>query len=172
MQLVVGRIGRAHGLRGEVTVEVRTDSPDLRFSPGAELFTEPNTGPLKVLTSRWHNQLLLISFENHPDRNSIEGLRNTLLLADVDISAPGESEDDFHDFQLIELAVVNQSGELIGKVREVIHLPAQDLLAIDRGEAPELLIPFVRQFVPTIDLKVGRIVINPPEGLMEDLDEN
>ena len=78
----------------------------------------------------------------------------------------------FRSFQLIELAVVNQSGELIGKVREVIHLPAQDLLAIDRGEAPELLIPFVRQFVPTIDLKAGRIIINPPEGLVEDLDEN
>jgi 16S rRNA processing protein RimM len=166
--LVVGRIGRAHGLRGEVTIEVRTDQPELRFADGSVLVTDPESvGPLKVIHAKNHSGRILIAFEGIYDRNGAEQVRNTLLLADID---PTESSDDdeYYDFQLIGSSVSLIDGTEVGEVTDVIHLPAQDLLAF-RYQEREILIPFIHQFVPKVDIKSKQIVITPPPGLIDEL---
>jgi 16S rRNA processing protein RimM len=166
--LVVGRIGRAHGLRGEVTIEVRTDQPELRFADGSVLITDPESvGPLKVIHAKNHSGRILIAFEGIYDRNSAEQVRNTLLLADID---PTETSDDdeYYDFQLIGSSVSLIDGTEVGEVSDVIHLPAQNLLAF-RYQEREILIPFIHQFVPKVDIKSKQIVITPPPGLIDEL---
>ena len=167
MLLVVARVGRAHGLKGEATVELRTDDPDSRLAVGAKLFTDPDQGLVTIARARFHSGTMLLTFEGFEDRTQVERLRNTLLLAEVDIDAPGEDEDDFHDYQLIDARVELEDGTHVGVIREVLHLPAQDLLAIDREGMDELLIPFVRELVPVVDTKARRVVITPPVGMME-----
>jgi 16S rRNA processing protein RimM len=126
MRLLVGRIGRAHGILGEATIEVRTDEPDRRFAIGASVQTDSN-GELKIISGRVHNGILLLGFEGISDRNGIEKLRNTLLYAEVDINEPNE-DDEYHVMQLIGCAAVLESGEVFGEVTDVINLPGQDLL--------------------------------------------
>ena len=167
MLLVVGRIGRAHGVLGEATIEVRTDSPEERFALGSVLITEPsNRGPLTVNSFRVHNGILLLGFEGVKDRNQVENLRDTILYADVDVNAPGEDEDDFHVLQLIDCLVVTQDGVELGKVSDVVSLPGQDLLSI-AGKSGEILIPFVYELVPEVDIDQKRITVIPPAGLID-----
>jgi 16S rRNA processing protein RimM len=167
VQLVVARIGRAHGVLGEATVEVRTDQPEDRFYVGSVLATEPTSfGPLTISSVRDHNGTLLLGFQGIGDRNEIEKLRNVLLLAEVDIDADS-SEDDFHVQQLLQCQVSTQDGELIGNVSDVINLPGQDVLAVSYN-GREVLIPFVKAIVPIVDVANRRIVIIPPQGLLDE----
>ncbi|MCX6443607.1 MAG: ribosome maturation factor RimM [Actinobacteria bacterium] len=160
MRLLVGRIGRAHGILGEATIEVRTDEPDRRFAIGATVQTDSN-GELKVTSGRVHNGILLLGFEGISDRNSVEKLRNTLLYADVDINEANDDEDEYHVMQLIGCAAVLESGETFGEITDVINLPGQDLLAIKTAQG-EQLIPFVHQLVPTVDIANKKVVVIPP----------
>ncbi|MEU6368045.1 ribosome maturation factor RimM [Streptomyces sp. NPDC046931] len=169
MQLVVARIGRAHGIRGEVTVEVRTDEPELRLAPGAVLATDPaSTGPLTIASGRVHSGNLLLRFEGVVDRNAAEALRNTLLIAEVDPDELPEGEDEYYDHQLIDLDVVTGDGVQVGRITEVSHLPSQDLFVVERADGTEVLIPFVAEIVTEIDLEQQRAVIDPPPGLIDD----
>ena len=163
MQLVVGRIGRAHGVLGEATIEVRTDDADLRFAVGNEVTLE-NSKKLIIKSSRWHNQVLLLSFDGITDRNQIEELRDQLISAEVDTSAmaPGE----YHYQQLIGSQVFLQSGDQVGVVGEIVKLPGQDLLSVDKGGS-QVLVPMVKQIIISIDVAAKKIVINPPEGLLD-----
>lgn len=168
MLLVVGRIGRAHGIRGDVLVDVRTDDPEARFAVGSVLVTDPAAaGPLTVERMRWHSGKLMVAFEGYPDRTAAEQLRGTLLVIDSDDLSPLDDPDEFHDHELIGLAVVTTEGTPVGEVGEIIHGPAGDLLAVRRAEGGEALIPFIREFVPTVDVSGGRIVVSPPPGLLE-----
>lgn len=160
MRLLVGRIGRAHGILGEATIEVRTDEPDRRFAIGATVQTDSND-ELKVISGRVHNGILLLGFEGITDRNGIEKLRNTLLYADVDINESNDDEDEYHVMQLIGCAAVLESGEAFGEITDVINLPGQDLLAINTAQG-EQLIPFVHQLVPTVDIANKKVVVIPP----------
>ena len=210
MQLVVGRITRPHGVRGEVSVEVRTDEPDRRFAVGRVLATDPPTaGPLTVESLRWHSGRLLIQFAGVADRNQADELRGTWLTLDSAEAGPSDDPDEFHDVELIGLAVVTTSGQPVGRVTDVRHF-GQDLLVIEpqptdgvkpqpagpvgsgpatAGPAPtgpagrgpalsargagraaadsELLVPFVAAIVPEVDVAAGRLVIDPPPGLLE-----
>ena len=169
MQLVVARIGRAHGIKGEVTVEVRTDEPELRLAPGAVLATEPaSAGPLTIETGRVHSGRLLLRFEGVRDRNAAEALRNTLLIAEVDPEERPEDEDEYYDHQLIDLDVVTADGEQVGRITEISHLPAQDLFVVERPDGSEVFVPFVEEIVAEIDLAEQRAVITPPPGLIDD----
>lgn len=159
MRLNVGRIGRAHGILGEATIEVRTDEPERRFAVGAEVLTE--TGKLVVSSARVHNGILLLGFDGITDRNAIEKLRNTLLYAEVDINEPGLHEDDYHVQQLIGLRAELEDGSEFGLVTDVLNLPAQDCLAI-KTKNGEVLIPFVHQLVPIVDIASKRVVVIPP----------
>ncbi|MFJ6404917.1 ribosome maturation factor RimM [Streptomyces hydrogenans] len=169
MQLVVARIGRAHGIKGDVTVEVRTDEPELRLGPGAVLLTDPaSAGPLTIESGKVHSGRLLLRFEGVRDRNAAEALRNTLLIAEIDPEELPEEEDEYYDHQLVDLDVVLADGTLIGAITEISHLPSQDLLIVERPDGTELMIPFVEQIVTEIDLENQRAVIDPPPGLIDD----
>jgi 16S rRNA processing protein RimM len=167
VQLVVGRIAKAHGIGGEVAVEVRTDSPELRFEPGSVIDTEPaDRGPLTVERARWHSGRLLVSFAEVTDRTAAEGLRNTLLVVDS-ASSPPVDEDEYWDHQLLDLAAVATDGSPLGTVTDVLHPLGGDLLVVRRPDGGELLIPFVRAIVPTVDLEARTVVVDPPVGLLE-----
>ncbi|MFH8581079.1 ribosome maturation factor RimM [Streptomyces zaomyceticus] len=169
MQLVVARIGRAHGIKGEVTVEVRTDEPELRLGPGAVLLTDPATaGPLTIETGRVHSGRLLLRFEGVRDRTGAEALRNTLLIAEIDPTEMPEEEDEYYDHQLIDLDVVLADGTEVGRITEISHLPSQDLFIVECPDGSELMIPFVGEIVIEIDLEEQRAVIDPPPGLIDD----
>ncbi|MER5625161.1 MULTISPECIES: ribosome maturation factor RimM [unclassified Streptosporangium] len=166
MQLVVGRIGRPHGLRGDVSVEVRTDEPDRRFAPGTALATDPaSAGPLVVESRRWHSGILLVRFEGVSDRDHAEELRGTMLVIDSADIPPSDDPDEFYDHQLIGLAVVKPDGERVGEVSDVLH-HGQDLLVVRRGKA-EVYVPFVKALVPVIDLEKGILVVDAPAGLLD-----
>ena len=163
MQLVVGRIGRAHGVLGEATIEVRTDDADLRFAIGNKL-TLDSGKQLSIKSSRWHNQVLLLAFEGINDRNQIEELRDQLISAEVDTNNMAEGE--YHFQQLIGSQVFLKSGDLVGVVDEIVKLPGQDLLSVNK-DGKEVLIPMVKQIIVSIDIKTKKIVVDPPEGLFD-----
>jgi len=169
----VGRVGRPHGVRGEVGVAVRTDAPDERFTIGAQLAAGEGR-VLTIASVRPHAGRLLVRFEGVDDRTGAEVLRGTLLTVDVRTLAPIEDPDEFHDHELEGLLVVDTAGGALGTVREVLHSPGGDLLVIapqpDTGPdpgPPEVLVPFVREIVPDVDLAARRVVLEPPEGLFE-----
>jgi 16S rRNA processing protein RimM len=169
VQLVVARVGRAHGIKGEVTVEVRTDEPELRLGPGAVLLTDPaSTGPLTIETGRVHSGRLLLRFAGVRDRNAAEALRNTLLIAEVDPDEQPEDPDEYYDHQLMDLDVVTKDGVEVGRITEISHLPSQDLFVVERPDGTEVMIPFVEEIVTEIDLEEQRAVIDPPPGLIDD----
>jgi len=174
MRLVVARIGRAHGIRGEVTVELRTDTPGERFVPGVTLHVVPPRGAagrglpavLTLASARDPNGTLLLAFDQVPDRTTAEALRNALLEADV----PDESgePDAWYDHQLVGLRVVDPVGEPLGEVVAVEHPPAQDLLVVRRPDGAQRLVPFVTAIVPTVDVAAGLVVVDAPRGLLDD----
>ena len=170
--VVVGRLGRPHGVRGLATVEVRTDDPDLRFAPGAVLITDPpERGPLTVVDKRWHSGTLLLqlaapSGEVYATREAVDELRNTLFLVPVADLPEIEDPDSYYDHQLIGLSVRLPDGTVVGEVTAVHH-EAQDLLVVGRPEGGDALVPFVSAIVPTVDLDGGFLVVDPPEGLLE-----
>ncbi|WP_371499438.1 ribosome maturation factor RimM [Kitasatospora sp. NBC_00374] len=171
MQLVVGKIGRAHGIKGDVSVEVRTDEPELRLGPGAVLLTDPaSAGPLTIESGKVHSGRLLLRFAGVKDRNGAEALRGTMLIAEVDPDESPEDPEEYYDHQLIGLDVVLVDGTLVGELTEVIHLPYQDLLTVTKTDGTEVLVPFVTRIVPTIDLENQRAVIDPPPGLIDPIE--
>jgi 16S rRNA processing protein RimM len=170
--VVVGRIGRPHGVRGLATVEVRTDDPDLRFAPGTVLRTDPaGRGPLTVVDKRWHSGTLLLqlaapSGEVFETRETVDALRNTMLLVPVAELPEIEDPDAYYDHQLVGLEARLPDGTVIGTVTVVRH-EAQDLLVVRRAEGGEALVPFVAAIVPSVDVDGGFLVVDPPEGLLE-----
>jgi 16S rRNA processing protein RimM len=161
-------VARAHGVGGEVAVDVRTDDPDARFAPGTKVDTDPaERGPLTVERTRWHTGRLLVRFAEVADRTAAEALRGTLLVADSATSAAPADDDEFWDHDLVGLRAVTADGRAVGTVADVLHPPGPPLLAVRRPDGAELLIPFVRAIVPTVDLQAGQVVVTPPDGLLE-----
>ena len=150
---------------------MRTDTPELRFEPGSVLVTDPaRLGPLTVAAARWHSGRLLLLAQGVHDRTGAEALRGLVLSAEVPDDEVLEDPEEFFDHQLRGLAVVDTHGVAIGVVDDVVHLPGQDLLSVHREGGREVLVPFVAEIVPEIDLESGRVVIDPPPGLL-NLDE-
>lgn len=169
MQLVIGRIGRAHGVRGDLFVEPMTDEPDHRYSDGTVLTTSNDT-TLTVAKSKWHSGRFVVHFVGFDDRNVAETLRGLTLSIEVDPAQSPEDPDEYYDHQLIGLNVVLADGTHVGTIGEVIHLPSQDLLTVLREGDTEALIPFVTEFVPDINLATKTVTITPPPGLLNDLE--
>jgi 16S rRNA processing protein RimM len=168
VDLVVGRVGKPHGVRGEVTVEVRTDDPDARFAPGSSLRTDPDArGPLTVADVRPRSGGLVVAFAGVESREAAEALRGTVLVVDSDSLPPIADADEWYDHQLVGLAAVDPAGAVLGTVSDVVHAPASDLLVVLDADGGEHLVPFIREFVPTVDVPGGRVVVDPPEGLFD-----
>lgn len=172
MDLVVGRVVKAHGISGEVVVEVRTDDPGERFSPGSSLRGRPgarNPGPERtfvVESMREHGGRLLVRL-GVADRNAADALRGTLFLVDSASLPPIDEPDEFYDHQLEGLKVRTVDGDDVGVVTEVLHTPGGELLSIRTESGAEVLVPFVTQMVPTVSLADGLVEIDPPDGLLE-----
>jgi 16S rRNA processing protein RimM len=171
MQVVVGRIGKAHGIRGEVTVEVRTDEPDRRFALGTTVRVErPGGGAapwpaLTVATSRWHQATLLLRFEEISDRTAAESARGLMLHATVAADESPDDPEEFYDHQLVGLAAEDVDGAALGEVTAVLH-GAQDLLQVHTPDGRDALVPFVAALVPEVDLAGGRVVVADRPGLV------
>jgi 16S rRNA processing protein RimM len=170
--VVVGHVARAHGIRGEVAVEVRTDVPERRFAVGNVLHTDhPDAPTLTVGATRPHSGRLLIMFEEVRSRDVAEALKGTLLLIDAeDVGPVGEADDDgetWWDSDLIGLTARTVDGAVLGPVTDVVHGTAGELLAITREDGRELLVPFVHDIVPTVDPAAGVLIVDPPAGLLE-----
>lgn len=178
IEVLVGRIGKPHGIRGEVTVDVRTDEPARRFAAGAVLRVEPPRGSaatlrtLTVASCRWHQSTLLAHFEEIPDRNAAEAARGILLHASIPADESPEDPDEFYDHQLIGLAAYDEQGTPLGEVASLVHGGAQDLLAIRTTDGRDALVPFVKALVPEVDVAAGRVVIADRPGLVTPLPED
>lgn len=169
VDVVVGTVGRAHGLRGEVTVFSRTDLPGERFAPGRTVRTGAGR-TLTVAEVRAHQGTLLLRFVETPDRSAAESLRGCELWSSVQADEVPSDDQDFYDRHLIGLAARTADGREVGSVTAVMHLPAQDVLVL-RTPAGERLIPFVEALVPEVDMAAGFLVIAPIPGLLDDREE-
>lgn len=178
-QRLVARIGKAHGLRGEVTVQVHTDAPDDRFVPGARFVTaaQPGSGvprELRLATARMHQQTWLLSFEGIGDRTGAQGLRGTRLLStDPDDGAapssptPSGADEGWYPEELVGLRVRDPAGSDIGVVSELRVGTAQDLLGVHLSDGRRGLVPFVTALVPRVEPGQGFVVVNAPGGLFD-----
>jgi 16S rRNA processing protein RimM len=166
---VVARVGRAHGLRGEVTVEVRTDAPALRFVDGARFATDPaERGPLTLRTAREHSGALLLACEGVDDRTAAESLRGTMLLVEA---AASDEPDAWYDDELVGLRAERADGTLLGEVVGLLTGGAQDLLEVrppGASRGATVLVPFVTALVPVVDVAGGRVVLDPPGGMFDE----
>ncbi len=178
LELLIGRIGKPHGIKGEVTVDVRTDEPELRFRPGAVLLTEPPRGSaftastLTVVRTRTHQGVLLATFADFTNRNEAETARGTLLRVRVAPDETPKDPEEFYDHQLIGLSVVNLEGVEIGTLKAVTHGAAQDLLQIRTTDGRDALVPFVAALVPEVDVAAGRLVVADRPGLVAPFPED
>lgn len=172
IEVVVGRIGKPHGIRGEVTVDVRTDEPERRFAPGTTLRAEAPAGAdrrpssLTVARSRWHQSTLLVTFQELADRNAAEAARGTVLHATIGLDETPDDPEEFYDHQLVGLDVVDVDGTPLGTVKALVHGSAQDLLTVRTADGRDALVPFVSALVPEVDLEAGRVVVADRPGLV------
>lgn len=175
-QLRVGRLVKAHGLKGALKVELYTDDPDRRFQPGASFSLQvPTSSPWKGKTItlqelRWYNAHPVAFFEGVEDRDAAETLVKAILWVDQSTAEVPEEKDAWYDHQLVGLQVLRDGAE-VGRVIRVDHLPAQDLLVVQAGER-EVLVPFVAALVPEVDVPAGTVTVTPPLGLFEDLPDD
>ncbi|WP_197373769.1 ribosome maturation factor RimM [Mycolicibacterium baixiangningiae] len=171
MDLVVGRVVKAHGVTGELVVDVRTDDPDSRFTPGTQLRGRPSKGGAErhfvIDTARPHGGRLLVRLDGVADRASADALRGILFLVDTGELPPIDDPDEFYDHQLEGLRVRTVAGADIGTVAEVLHTAAGELLSVKTPEGAEVLVPFVTAMVPRVSLTEGLVEIDPPEGLLD-----
>lgn len=170
MELTVGRVVKAHGVTGQVVVEVRTDDPELRFAPGTVLrakASDHREHNYVVAAVRPHGARLLLQLDGVADRDAADALRGSLFVIDSEDLPPIDEPDTYYDHQLEGLFVRTTTGRDIGTVAEVLHTAAGELLAVKRAEAGELLVPFVSAIVTSVSLESRIVEIDPPEGLLE-----
>lgn len=166
MQLQVARIGKPHGIRGEVTVQVLTDAPGDRFVPGTQFVVEPaSAGPLTILSARWNKDILLLAFEEIETRNEAEAVRGAKLFIETE-ELDEDDDEGWYEHELVGLEV-RVGDSVVGKVFGLNTLPVQDLLVVTANDGKEILIPFVEQIVPEVNVGEGFILVTPPPGLFE-----
>lgn len=166
VQLTVAIVTSAHGLKGEVRLDVRTDSPEERLADGAYLETDPaDFGPLKIERTRIYKDIWYARFEEIRDRTAAESLRGVRLVIETDEEERRE-EGAFYSHELAGLPALNPAGERLGEVAGLEPNPAHELLLV-KTDAGTVRVPFVHQIVTEVDLEAGRVTIDPPGGLFE-----
>ncbi len=170
--LRVGRLLKAHGLKGAIKLELYTDDPALRFVPGSVYTLQvPDESPWagKTITLKelkWYNDQAVVFLDGIDDRDAAESLVKAILWVDEDQDSRPVEEDAWYDYQLIGLTV-RRNGHAVGTISRVDHFPSQDLLIVDTGDA-EVLVPFVKAIVTGVDIEAGTMDIDPPIGLFEE----
>lgn len=168
VEVIVGKVGRAHGIRGDVSIDVTTDEPGRRFAKGAKL--RLGSGEIVEVTSvRQHQARLLVSFKGYDDRTSIEALAGEQLWAVVPEDEEPSADGEYFDRHLIGLEVRRSTGETAGIITAISHFPAQDLLVVD-VDGQERLVPFVEALVPVVDVPGGYVQLADVDGLLEDIE--
>jgi 16S rRNA processing protein RimM len=167
VRVVVGRVVRPHGVRGEAVVEARTDRPEQRFAPGRVLLTDRGA-ELRVVSSRPHGARVLVQFDGVADRDAVDAMRGVLLEAEVDDVPDDDEPDVYADVSLVGLEARLVSGEVVGVVRAVEHLPMQDLLVVRLTGGRDVRVPFVAAIVPSVDVEAGAVLLDPPGGLLDE----
>jgi 16S rRNA processing protein RimM len=166
MQLQVARIGKPHGIRGEVTVQVLTDAPEDRFVPGTEFVVEPaSAGPLTVDSARWNKDILLLGFAGIETRNQAETLRGAKLFIETE-ELEEDDDEGWYEHELVGLEA-RVGSQVVGKVAALHTMPVQDLLVIEGADGKEILVPFVEQIVPEVNVAGGFVLLTPPDGLFD-----
>ncbi|WP_068401969.1 ribosome maturation factor RimM [Kribbia dieselivorans] len=168
--VVIARIGKPHGIRGEVTVQAHTDDPERRFFPGAVFATQAPVGSgvpreLTLASARLHRAIWLLAFEGIPDRTGAEGLRGTQLLSTADDE--GDDDDAWYEDDLLGFTVVTPTGDVLGEVTGLDIGAAQDRLIVRLTDGTDAQIPFVEEIVPEVDEEARRIVVDAPPGLLD-----
>lgn len=172
MQLQVARIGKPHGIRGEVTVQVLTDAPSERFVAGTEFIVEPaSAGPLTISSARWNKDILLLGFEEIADRNEAEVIRGAKLFIETEELDDEDDDEGWYEHELVGLEA-RVGSQVVGKVAALNTMPVQDLLMVRTDEGKEILVPFVEEIVPEVNVEGGYILITPPAGLFEVNDDS
>ena len=166
IEVTVGRIGRAHGIKGEVAIDLRTDEPGRRFVPGAVLQLGSGPRTVEIATTRWHKGRLVVTLVGYPDRTAVEQLTGQWLNVEVPVEERPSEPEEYFDRQLVGLRVLDHAGDAAGTVAEVLHMPAQDLLRID-VDGEDRLVPFVIALVPVVDLEAGHVQLADVGGLLE-----
>lgn len=175
-QLRVGRLVKAHGLKGAIKVEMYTDDPGRRFSPGATFTLQVPTSSawhgktLELIELKWYNSHPVAFFKDVPDRTVAESLVKAILWIDQDPSEDSGEEDAWFDHQLIGLDVI-RDGAKVGRVTQIDHFPAQDLLTV-KTENGDVLVPFVKAIVSAVDIEARTLTVTPPTGLFEELPDD
>ena len=175
-QLRVGRLTKAHGLKGAIKVELYTDDPARRFVPGAVFTLQvPTSSPwhgksLELIELKWYNTHAVAFFKDVPDRTTAESLVKAILWVDHDLAEESGEEDAWFDHQLIGLSVL-RDGITVGTVAQIDHFPAQDLLTVTT-DTGDVLVPFVKAIVAAVDIKSGTLTVTPPAGLFEELPDD
>ena len=172
VEVVVGVIGRPHGIRGELGIDVRTDEPANRFVVGGQLHAEgaPHRH-WRIEATRWHGDRLLLRLEGIGDRTAAEQLKGTRLAVSVPASQRPDDEAEWYDHQLVDLVVLDHTRARVGTVVEVVHLPAHDLLRLELDAGGERLVPFATAVVPEVDLASGALTLADLPGLLDDPDD-
>lgn len=172
-QFRVGRLTKAHGLKGAIKVEMYTDDPARRFVPGAKFSLQvPESSPwrgknLELIELKWYNSHAVAFFKDVPDRTVAESLLKAILWIDTDPTEDSGEEDAWFDHQLVGLRVI-RDGVQVGTVSQIDHFPAQDLLTV-ATDGPNVLVPFVKAIVSAVDIEAGTLTVTPPVGLFEEL---
>jgi 16S rRNA processing protein RimM len=172
-ELRVGRLTKAHGLKGAIKIELYTDVPEKRFTPGAVFALQvPTSSPwhgrtLELTELKWYNSHPVAFFKDVSDRTAAESLIKAILWIDQDLTAPSDEEDAWFDHQLVGLRVIRDGAE-VGTISQVDHFPAQDLLTVTT-DSGDVLVPFVKAIVASVDIEAGTMTVTPPLGLFEEI---
>ena len=175
-QFRVGRLTKAHGLKGAIKVELFTDDPARRFTKGATFSLQvPTSSPwhgktLELIELKWYNLQSVAFFKDVPDRTTAESLLKAILWIDQDLTEGTDEEDAWFDHQLVGLRVLRDGAE-VGTVSQIDHFPAQDLLTVATPSG-DVLVPFVKAIVTAVDVEAGTLTVDPPLGLFEQLPDD
>jgi 16S rRNA processing protein RimM len=161
--VAVGRITRAHGVKGEVAVLPLTQVQG-RFEPGSRLLAGPEHRPLTVSAVRPHRSRLLVTFEELPDRTAAETMAGAYLFVPAE-DVPTPPEGEFWPHQLVGCSVVTDRGDRLGVIKEVVHGVANDIWVAVGDDGREVLIPALKDVVTSVDLKAGRVEVRAVPGL-------
>lgn len=169
VEVLVAVVGRAHGVRGDLNLNIRTDEPERRLAPGRTVRT--HTGRrLEVASMRTAGGRVQVHFVGIDDRTRAEELTGEQLFADVPVEESPSGDEEFYDRQLIGLEVLRADGTIGGVITDVLHPGIQDLLVVD-VDGQDRLVPFVSVLVPVVDLSAGQVHLADVHGLLEDPEE-